>query len=80
MTMLYDDKIVAEGPMRAQIGPFSLTGEGLSVGRDTADPVSGQYEVPFEFTGGEIERVVFNVSGEEYKDMERELAAAMARD
>ena len=77
--LLVDDRVVAEGPMKAQTGPFSI-GIGLAVGRDSSDPVSRQYDVPFAFTGGEIEQVVFNVSGEEYKDLEKEYAAAMARD
>jgi arylsulfatase len=34
------DEVVAEGPMRAQIGPFTLCGDGLCVGYDSADPVT----------------------------------------
>jgi hypothetical protein len=34
----------------------------------------------FEFTGGRIVKVVFDVADDAYIDVERELAAAMARD
>ncbi|MEZ4558349.1 MAG: hypothetical protein R2854_18285 [Caldilineaceae bacterium] len=34
-----DDKVVAEGPMRTQTGKFTLCGDGLCVGRDSADAV-----------------------------------------
>ncbi len=46
-TMLYvDGKPVAEGPMRAQIGKFTLAGDGLCVGYDSGDNVSEQYKNP----------------------------------
>ncbi|MEZ4611272.1 MAG: hypothetical protein R2838_13705 [Caldilineaceae bacterium] len=35
-----DDKVVAEGPMRTQTGKFTLCGDGLCVGRDSATPRS----------------------------------------
>jgi hypothetical protein len=35
-----DDQVVAEGPMVTQPGFFSLCGEGLCVGRESADAVS----------------------------------------
>ena len=43
-TKLYvNDKVVAEGPMRAQVGKFTLCGDGLCVGFDSADAVSQEY-------------------------------------
>jgi len=34
-----DDATVAEGPMRTQVGFFTLCGDGLCVGRDSSDAV-----------------------------------------
>ncbi len=51
MQLYVDDDVVAEGQMRAQIGKFTLCGDGLCVGYDSADTVSRQYTNPFPFTG-----------------------------
>ena len=61
---------------------FSLAGEGLCVGRDSSDPVTNDYpgEAPYRFTGGTIDRVAVDVSGEPYVDMEREAVAMLARE
>src|SRR5262249_2462855 len=46
-TKLYvNDKVVAEGSMRAQVGKFTLSGDGLCVGRDSGDAVSEDYKSP----------------------------------
>jgi arylsulfatase len=51
-TKLYvNDKVVAEGPMRAPAGKFTLAGDGLCVGRDSGDAVSKQYTSPNGFKG-----------------------------
>ena len=75
-----DDEVVAEGPMRTQPGFFSLCGEGLCVGRDSADAVSKEYKPPFAFAGGQIAQVQINVSGEAYADLEMQARGAFARD
>ena len=75
-----DDKVVAEGPMRAQVGKFTLSGDGLCVGFDSADPVSRSYPPGFPFTGGRILGVGVDISEDQYLDLEREAAAAFARD
>ncbi|MFI2486066.1 arylsulfatase [Promicromonospora kroppenstedtii] len=74
------EDVVAEGPMRAQVGKFTLCGDGLCVGYDSADPVSRLYQGPFRFTGGTILGVGVDVSEEQYLDLEREAAAALARE
>ena len=57
-TKLYvDDEVVAEGPMRTQAGKFTLSGDGLCVGRDSGDAVSKEYKTPGTFSGGTIEVV-----------------------
>ena len=75
-----DDKVVAEGPMRAQVGKFTLSGDGLCVGFDSADPVSRSYPPGFPFKGGRILGVGVDISEDQYLDLEREAAAAFARD
>jgi arylsulfatase A-like enzyme len=80
-TRLYvDGKVVAEGPMRAQVGHFTLCGDGLCIGFDSADKVSEEYESPGTFTDGTIFGVVVDVSAEAYMDLEHEAVAALARD
>ena len=55
-TKLYvNDKVVAEGPMRAQLGKFTLSGDGLCVGYDSGDAVSEEYKTPGTFHGGTIQ-------------------------
>ena len=75
-----DETVVAEGPMRAQIGPFTLCGDGLCVGYDSADPVSRSYPPGFPFRGGRILGVAVDIGEDQYLDLEREAAAAFARD
>jgi arylsulfatase len=52
------------------------------VGRDVGDPVTTDYpgERPYRFTGGTINRVVVDVSGEPYVDLEREAQALLMRE
>jgi arylsulfatase len=61
---------------------FSLAGEGLCVGRDSAEPVTGDYPGahPDTFTGGTIKRVAVDVSGDPYLNLEREAQAMLARE
>ena len=80
-TKLYvNDKVVAEGPMRAQVGKFTLSGDGLCVGRDSGDAVSQEYQSPGAFKGGTILGVAVSVEAEQYLDLERIAAAAYAVD
>jgi hypothetical protein len=74
------EDVVAEGPMRSQTGHFSLCGEGLSIGRDTGDAVSELYTPFFPFEGGTIAKVEVSIGDDAYVDLERQLAAALARD
>jgi len=76
-TLFVNDKAVNTGPMRAQVGPFALAGDGLCVGFDSGDAVSELYTVPGIFTGGTIQQVTIDVSGEQFLDLQREAAAAL---
>ena len=75
-----DDEVVAEDEIRTIASRYSLCGEGLCIGYDGGDAVSGEYKPKFEFTGGKIVKVVFDVADDAYVDLEHELAAALARD
>jgi arylsulfatase A-like enzyme len=80
-TRLYvNEKVVAEGPMRAQVGKFTLSGDGLCVGRDSGDAVSSLYKSPGTFTGGAILGVAVSVEKVQYLDLEKMAAAAFAVD
>ena len=80
-TRLYvDESVVAEGPMRAQVGYFTLCGDGLCVGRDSSDAVTSLYRAPADFTGGRIAQVEVSVGSTQYLDLEKEAMAALARE
>ncbi|MGW4248569.1 arylsulfatase, partial [Nocardia sp. NPDC004722] len=78
-TLYIDGAPVANGPMRAQTGKFTLAGDGLCVGYDSGDNVSQQYQHPGTFTGGTIESVTVDVGKESFADAQKEAAAALER-
>jgi len=80
MKLYVDDKVVAEGPFRTQSGHYALCGEGLSIGTDSGDSVSSEYKPKFEFTGGRVVKVIFDVAKDVYVNVEKAMAASMARD
>jgi arylsulfatase len=80
-TKLYvDGTVVAQGPMRTQVGKFTLAGDGLCIGRDTEDGVSAEYEAPFPFLAGTIQFVAVTIEKAQYLDLERLAAAAFSAD
>ena len=80
LTIYVDNEPVGRSEIWTQPGMFGLTGDGLCVGRDGNSPVSPEYRSPFRFTGGSIDRVVIDVSGDHYVDHEKEILAYLARD
>ncbi|AMB59696.1 arylsulfatase [Microterricola viridarii] len=81
LKLYIDDQLVAQQEIRTVLGHFSLCGEGLCIGYDSGDAVSSAYTGSrFEFTGGTIEKVVFDIGDDVYVDVEAHLAAAYARD
>jgi arylsulfatase len=82
VSLYHGDRKVGEGRIKTQPGRFMLSEEGLCVGRDGGEPVTGDYpgERPYRFTGGTIKRVVVDVSGEPYMDLEREAQAVLMRE
>lgn len=80
-TKLYvDDKVVAQGDMRTQAGKFTLSGDGLCIGRDSGDAVSEEYKAPGTFKGGKIFFVAVTVEEAQYRELEQLAAAAFAVD
>jgi arylsulfatase A-like enzyme len=75
-----DDTVTAEGPMKTQPGKFTLSGDGLCIGRDSGDNVSQEYTVPGTFTGGTILGVGVSVDAEQYLNLEKLAHAAFAVD
>ncbi len=73
---------VGEGRIKTQPGKFSIAGEGLNIGKDSAEPVSEDYagDAPWAFVGGTINRAIIDVSGEPFVDLAREAAMAFSRD
>jgi arylsulfatase len=82
LSLYYGKRKVGEGRIKNQPGYFELAGEGLCIGRDGGAAVTDDYrgERPYRFTGGTIDRVAIDVSGEPYLDLEREAAAMLARE
>lgn len=80
LNLYIDNKKVGEAKIKTQPGRFSIAGEGLCVGRDSASPVSPDYKPPFAFNGGTIEKVAVDVSGEPFVDHEKEVAAWIMKD
>ena len=82
LSLYVNDEKVGEGTIRTQPGKFALSGEGLNIGRDGADPVTQDYPGarPWAFSGGTINEVVVDVSGEPFIDLEKEAVGAFMRD
>jgi hypothetical protein len=82
LSLYHGDKKVGEGRIKTQPGKFVIGGEGLCIGRDSGAGVTEDYagEMPWRFTGGTIDRVAVDVSGEPYIDLEREAAAMLMRE
>lgn len=80
MKLYVDDKIVAQDTFRTMTGRYSLCGEGLCIGYDGGDAVSSEYQPKFAFSGGTIVNVVFDLADDQYVDVERKFAEALARD
>jgi hypothetical protein len=80
LKLYVDDQVIAEREIRTMASRYSLCGEGMCVGYDGGDAVSREYKPKFEFTGGTIVKVLFDVADDAYVNVERHLAAAIARD
>jgi arylsulfatase len=76
-TLAIDGTVVGAGELpRFTPTRFSLTGAGLTCGRDPGLPVTDDYAAPFAFTGT-LRQVVVEVTGAPYRDPEGEAAVAV---
>jgi len=73
LTLYVDDLAVGSEEIVTQPGYFCLTGDGICVGRDSSSAVTPEYQSPFAFTGGTIDKVVVDVSGDHYVDHEAQV-------
>jgi arylsulfatase A-like enzyme len=82
LSLYHNDEKVGEAQIKTQPGKFVIGGEGLCVGRDSGAGVTDDYpgQMPWRFTGGTINRVAVDVSGQPYIDLEREAAAMIMRE
>lgn len=80
LSLYIDNEPVGKSDIVTQPGAFCLVGDGICVGRDSASPVTPDYDAPFAFTGGTIDRVIVDVSGEPFLDHEKEVMAWIMRD
>ncbi|MGW4772544.1 arylsulfatase [Nocardia sp. NPDC004278] len=76
-TLYIDGQPVSKGPMRAQPARFGLAGEGLSIGYDSGDTISPQYQSPATFTGGTIQNVTVDIGKESFNDLQKEAEAVL---
>jgi arylsulfatase len=74
LSLYHGEKKVGEGKLKTQLGSFSIAGTGLFVGRHSGEAVTDDYpgESPYAFTGGTINRIAVDVSGDPYVDLERQ--------
>jgi arylsulfatase A-like enzyme len=81
LAIYINDEKVGEMKMRTQPGKFSIAGEGLNVGRDGGEPVTGDFpgQQPWAFTGT-IKRVVVDVSEQGSLDLEVEAHLMVVRE
>jgi arylsulfatase len=79
-TLYVNEEIAAQGEMKTQFGKFTLSGDGLCIGRDSGDAVSEGYKTPGEFKGGTILGVAVTIEKAQYLDLEKLAAAAFAVD
>ena len=79
-TLYVNEEVAAQGEMRTQPGKFTLSGDGLCIGRDSGDAVSEDYKSPGEFENGTIQLVAVTVEKGQYLDLEKLAAGALATD
>ncbi|TCC48967.1 arylsulfatase [Kribbella capetownensis] len=82
LSLFHGDEKVGEAQIKTQLGAFAIAGSGLYIGRHNGEPITDDYpgEPPHHFTGGTINRVAVDVSGEPYLDLEREAALMLMRE
>lgn len=74
LSLYHGDDKVGEAEIKTQLGSFAIAGSGLYVGRHEGEPLTDDFPgpAPHRFTGGTINRLGIDVSGEACLDLERE--------
>ncbi len=74
LALYHGETKVGEGKLKTQLGAYAIAGSGLYVGRHSREAVTDDYpgDSPYAFTGGTINRIAVDVSGDAYVDLERE--------
>jgi arylsulfatase A-like enzyme len=82
LSLYHGDQKVGEAEIKTQLGAFAIAGSGLYVGRHEGEPITDDLpgDAPHRFTGGTIELVGIDVSGEPFIDLEREAALMLMRE
>ncbi|SDC74046.1 arylsulfatase [Rhodococcus tukisamuensis] len=82
LSLFHAGRKVGEGRIKTQLGAFAIAGAGLYVGRHPGEAITEDYPgaSPHHFTGGTIDRVAVDVSGEPYLDLEREATLMIMRE
>jgi arylsulfatase len=82
LTLYHGDNAVGEGEIKTQLGYFAIAGSSLYIGRHEGEPITDDFpgEAPYRFTGGKLDRVGIDVSGEPFLDLEREAALMLMRE
>jgi arylsulfatase len=82
LSLYHGDEKVGEAEIETQLGAFAISGSALYVGRHEGEPLTADFpgESPHRFTGGTIDRVAVDVSGEPFIDLEREAALMLMRE
>ena len=82
LSLYHGDHKVGQAQIKTQLGAFAIAGSGLYVGRHPGEPVTDDYpgQAPYTFTGGTIDRVAIDVSGEPFIDLEREAQLMIMRE
>jgi arylsulfatase len=74
------DRSESNNLAKERTGKFTLSGDGLGIGRDSGDAVSPDSKTPGEFTGRTILLVGVTVEKAQYRDLGTPAATAVAAD
>ena len=80
LTLYADKEQVGKGEIVTQPGYFCITGDGISVGRDSESAVSPNTTAPFAFGGGDDRQGHRDVSGDLFVDHEAQVIGWFMKD
>ncbi|HEX7309855.1 MAG TPA: arylsulfatase [Gaiellaceae bacterium] len=82
LSLYHGEQKVGEAQIKTQLGAFAIAGSAIYIGRHEGEPLTADFpgDPPHTFTGGTIDRVGIDVSGEAYIDLEREAALMLMRE